>query len=432
MRQGQKGVEWLAEHHAPESFVCDAPDAKGSIAKMVCESVAKKRRIFRYYGRDLSHEVIKELSAKYPGLLIEGYTGTPPNADMAYCEDEESRHRVWHNTVVLSFFEPQPPNAKSACRFPGEPGLYVTPASMLPSKSFQVKTRNCVEDKDIKDNVHYSLSLGLPMIPKFAIHGENAVVCSAGPSIVNHLPEIREWNNTPGSRVLCVKHSHDLFLDAGIVPWACALLDPRAHVKDFIDRPHPDVKYFVSSTCHPSTYDRLLSRGANIWMYHALVGAGEEDLVRMHLAATRRERAKTTEKLQEYGVSLDLNQPFESVDMMVAGGTTAASRGISLLHMMGFRRFTLYGFDSCYWESKDLKETNKEGQPKYHYLSFGGKPLYTDAELVAQVQDFKHLQSAMQDVTFDVRGDGAVPRVMRAGWRGSPQLSDVFPPSQIA
>jgi len=286
MKAGQKGIAWIVEHHGPETFVCDAPDAKGSIAAMVCEALSKKRRIWKYFGWNLPREVIKELGAKYPGGLVEAYTGPPPNGDIAYAEDQASFRRVWHNTLVLYFGEGEIPNSATACHFPPEPPLLITPKHLLPQKSFQVKTRNCVDDKEIKDNVHYSLSLGLPCIPKFAIHGETGIVCSAGPSIVNHLPDIQEHLGNPGERILCVKHSHDLFLDAGIVPWACALLDPRAHVKDFIDRPHPNVKYFVSSTCHPSTFDRLLSRGAEIWLYHALVGAGEEDLVNSGLEET--------------------------------------------------------------------------------------------------------------------------------------------------
>lgn len=427
MKQGQKGVEWIVEQHGPESFVCDIEDSKGSFASMVCAAMAKKRRIFRYYGRNLSRQIVAELGRKYSGGLIECFTGNPPNADIAYVESEEGYKRVWHNTLVLCFSEYRPPNSKKACHLPNEPPLWITPSHLLPQKSFQVKTRNCVEDKEIKANVHYSLGLGLPFIPKFAIHGETGVVCSAGPSIVNHIPAVKELNETPNHRVLCVKHSHDLFLDAGIVPWACSLLDPRSHVKDFIDKPHPDVKYFVSSTCHPTTFDRLLSRGANIWLYHALVGAGEDDLVRMHIDATRRERERVAGLLKEAGAQLNLSRPYETADMMVSGGTTAASRGISLLHMMGFRRFTLFGFDSCYWEPKDLSLRNDDGNPKYHHLTVGGKQFYTDAELVAQVQDFKHLIDVLPDCTFDVRGDGMVPRTMAQGWRGLPQIEQVFP-----
>lgn len=426
MRKGQKGVEWLVEHHGPESFVCDAEDAKGAIATMVCAAMAKKRRIFQYFGRNLPRNIIKDLGAKYPGLLIGSFKENPPNADMAYAESEDGYKRVWHNTIVLYFGKTEPPNSAVACSFPNEPPLHVVPAVALPRKSFQVSTRNCVDDKEIKNNVHYSLSLGLPCIPRFAIHGETGVVCSAGPSIVNHLADIQKHIGKDGERVLCVKHSHDLFLDAGIVPWACALLDPRAHVKDFIDRPHPGVKYFVSSTCHPSTFDRLLSRDAEIWLYHALVGAGEEDLIKMHIDTRNRER----QRLREAGVQLDLAQPFEQADMMVSGGTTAASRGISLLHMMGFRRFTLFGFDSCFWEPKDLSLRNDDGNPKYHCLEIGGKQFFTDAELVAQVQDFKYLSGAIGDCTFDVRGDGMVPRTMQQSWRGAPQLDNVFPPVQ--
>ena len=54
---------------------------------------------------------------------------------------------------------------------------------------------------------------------------------------------------------------------------------------------------------------------------------------------------------------------------MVSGGTTAASRGISVMHMLGFRKFALYGYDSCFWEKPDMSKQKDDGQQAYHSLS---------------------------------------------------------------
>jgi hypothetical protein len=422
MRKTQKGIVWVAEEMAPKSFVYMAPDNKGTLAKEICDAIAKKRRIFKYIGVQLPKDAVKEISRKHAGVhLINLDEFGPCNADMAFAE--EHYEHVWHNPVVMVMSEQAPMNSAIVFKTEGEPPLWITPKQAVPQRSFKVQTRNCVADPEIQENIFNSLTLGLPSLPRCAAHGEKAVIVSAGPSLVSCVEDIRRDEG----RLVCVKHSHDLLLDLGIVPWACVLLDPRAHVQDFVENPDPRVKYFVSSTCHPSTYDRLLSRGANVWMYHALVGAGEDQLIKMFYKAKMSERHRIEKRMARDKVQMNLREDFEIADMMVSGGTTAASRGISLMHMLGFRRFSLHAFDSCYFEPKDLKEKKDDGQPRYHKLAINGKEFYTDAELVAQVQDFQWIVNNMEDVTFEWHGDGMVPATMDAGWHQKPQLADIFP-----
>jgi hypothetical protein len=312
-------------------------------------------------------------------------------------------------------------------KYDGEPTLWIIPAQHVPQRGFQVKTRNCVDDTVIQNNVIHALSLGLKCLPVVAAHGERVVMIGGGPSIVNYLDEFRVFADAPGHRLACVKSSHNLVLDMGITPWACMLLDPRDHVKDFIEDPAPGVKYIVSSTCAPTTFERLLSRGAEVWLYHALVGASEDSLVRLNFQVAMRERQKFAQWCQQHNIPMPQAPEFEMGEQMVAGGTTAAARGISTLHMLGFRHFILRGFDSCYYEQKDMKEKKKDGSARYQQVNLGGKGFTTDAELVAQVQDFQHLvNGSMPDCTFEIHGDGMIPQVFK-GWKRPKQLAEVFP-----
>ena len=430
MKQGQSAVAWVVEARRARSAAILTADTKGTMARLVCEAGLKGQRTFAYTGLGVPDDVVKELTGKFPGLVITNLAQAQPvNADVVFTDQMSLLVHCWHAPVlVLMGPEAGPAGFGLLCRYPNEAPVWIRPANAVPPRKFEVKTRNCVDDEVIQTNVLYSLGLGLPCLPQCSAHGQTAHVVSAGPSLVNQLEGLKdEAGRDPQSRIFCVKHSHDLLMDAGILPWACFLLDPRAHVKDFIEQPGPGVKYFVSSTCNPATFDRLLSRQAEVWLYHALVGAGERALVTMHNQVRRQERSRTKALMAELGLNLPPEAPHSMVDHLVSGGTTSASRGISVLHMMGFRKFVLWGFDSCLWEKPDLAARKDDGQARFHELDLGGRKWWTDAELYAQVQDFMHLAQALPDCTLEPRGDGMIPHLLRQQKRGMWDFGAVFP-----
>lgn len=276
-------------------------------------------------------------------------------------------------------------------------------------QSLQVKTKNCVPDEQIMDQVKHTQSLGLNWVQECQPHENKAVFVSAGPSWKDHIPEIRERYDA-GDHIYCVKHSHDGLLDAGVVPYGCFLLDPRDHVKDFVENPHPEVRYIAASMCHPTTIRQLMDHDAKIWLYHALVGAGEDKVANKGL--------------------------------MVPGGSCSATRGLVVLRLMGYRNMDLYGYDSCFYDvdidqkadeatkiagmtvkafaqngfdwgaydnmSQSVEGIRKEAK-KFLKIEIGGKEFVTTAELVAASQDFQTISAQMPDVTFEVHGEGMTP-----------------------
>lgn len=265
-------------------------------------------------------------------------------------------------------------------------------------QALYVKTKNCVPEKNIQANIHYSSSLLGTWIRQTAQHDRTAIFCSGGPSLSDYFDEIKKINRRKSHYLVCVKHSHDTLIEHNIIPWACILLDPRAHVQDFIENPHPDVIYFVSSMVHPTTIDRLLEREANVWGYHAIVGAGEQEIISDRLGDKH---------------------------FLLSGGCSAAMRGISLLHCLGFRKFLGYGYDLCYFEKPDMTELNKRGEPKYLKVEVHGRTFYTDAEKVAQCQDFARLLKETE-LGIEMIGPGMVPHVWQAERKMLPEFEQVF------
>ena len=280
----------------------------------------------------------------------------------------------------------------------GKVQMVVTPKAAWPGKAnLVIKTQNCVPDQNIKANIKYHMELNESFITECAKHGDTAVMVSAGPGFHERIPEIRKLARQKDQRIICVKHSHDLLIKKKIVPWACMLLDPRSHVQDFIENPHPDVIYFVASMCHPTTLDQLLDKGARVFGYHAHVGAGEQEVI-------------------------------GKGHFMVGGGSTSAVRGISVLHALGFRKFKLYGYDSCYPDASkiDLEAKDRKGNQKYFQVEVSGRKFVTDAELTAQAQDFDKLMDQAQDLDIEVVGDGMVSHLWQVKRKVLPEYMDVL------
>ena len=267
-------------------------------------------------------------------------------------------------------------------------------------QSLLVKTKNCVPNEKIQANVHYSSTLAPQWIRQCDMDMDSTIVfCSGGPSLKNHLDEIRKLSKKKDHYIVCVKTSHDTLIENKIIPWGCVLLDPRAHVQDFIENPHPKVIYFTASMCHPTTWDRLLDKNAQVFGYHALVGAGEEGV---------------------------LKSRFTEGAMMLGGGCSAAMRGVSVLHAVGFRRFKLFAYDCSFDTEPDWTQKNGSGDAKFLEVEVLGRKFWTDAEKIAQCQDFVKMLEQNKEISLEVFGDGMVAHIFHQKRELLPKFKDLL------
>jgi hypothetical protein len=277
--------------------------------------------------------------------------------------------------------------------------MAVKPPQAWPGKmKIQVQTRNCVPEKNIQANVKYNVQFFEKYLEECEPHDATAVIVSGGPSRLDFLEEVKEIAGKEGHYIFCVKTSHDWLIKEGIIPWACLLLDPRPHVLDFIETPHKDIRYITASMVHPVTMDRLVEAKAQIWGYHAFVGAGEAKAVQKELGDA----------------------------MMISGGSTAASRGMSVLHSIGFRKFILIGFDSSYKEKPTKEETHGLKKKDPIMVDCEGRQFWTDLELLAQAQDFEKLIKLGKDIHVEVRGDGLIPHLFRVKHKKRKEFTELF------
>lgn len=250
----------------------------------------------------------------------------------------------------------------------------------------EIKTKNCLPDERIKENVSANLLLidEKNWLKQCKPHGEEVVIVSAGPSLS---PDEIMPLYKRGVKIVAVKHALNTLLEAGIVPWACMLLDPREHVTGFVENPHPDVNYLVSSMVDPKVTQALIKNRCKVYGYHAFVGAGE---------VTR----------------------IPKFHIVVQGGSATATRGISLMDMLGFRKMHLFAYDCCYLEEPDINKLDEKGRPKYMKLvmtvqSWAGKEarrtFWTEGQFLAQVNEMRKVYFNTPGIELNVYGEGIIP-----------------------
>jgi hypothetical protein len=260
--------------------------------------------------------------------------------------------------------------------------------NVIDAEQINIKTRNCLDHDKICANIRENMSQIRSWATITSSTDDDIVICSAGPSLADHIEEIRERQKN-GAKVIAVKHAIDTLKLHNIKPWAVVLLDPRAHVEGFVKAPDPDVVYFVASMCDPSVVSTLNENRCKVIGYHALVNAGELKLM-------------------------------VSADLPVSGGSATATRAIGLFSdMFGYKNFHLYGYDLCYHLKPDMTKVNDQGQQQYMEINIGAhsygnkyvtRTFWTEGQFLAQSNELKNLYKDRKDLNIAIYGDGM------AGW----------------
>jgi len=233
--------------------------------------------------------------------------------------------------------------------------------------------RIATPDQDMLEHVRSALGRGLPLPQLCRPHNRLLSVAGGGPSLGD------TWQDLKGV-IVTANAGLGFLLDKGITPWACGLLDARAHIADLIE-PHPDVFYFVASICHPSVFEKL--KGCKVVLWHPSGLQGLDDVL-------------------PQGTST------------ICGGTTMGMRWINLAHYMGFRHFAMHGLDSSYrGDRTHAYPDSRDG--KAGTIEING--YVTDNNFLTQVTDWFQLQEmfALDDDKPDVKfhGDGLLQSTVR-------------------
>ena len=269
-----------------------------------------------------------------------------------------------------------------------------TAAGLIP---LRVKPQDCVDDTFMVGNIKSNTAKFTRWMKLCWPHDRRAVIVAAGPSLQENLEAIRTLQSE-GAYIMCVKHSYPILRAANIIPDGCLILDPRPFEENsthgqkrstLLDKADGNTLFYVASMTNPAYLPFLEARGAKIIGWHAMSNA-----------------------IVTAGLKMDL---------AVAGGTCSAIRAFAVLHLMGFRRFTVFGVDASVKNAPDLFELMRKddgGRPWWMEVSSdpeGKNRYWSTGELVALVQDVEAL--AKQSGGLDSQIDFISPLLAGDIWR---------------
>ena len=260
---------------------------------------------------------------------------------------------------------------------------------ILPERPEMPGGLNTPKDKMV-ENIKHNIRLGLPQVHAYPPNPQETVVLVfGGPSLKTNLRALRRL--APKCYVVTVNGSHDYLISEGFKPSGHIMLDARPDNACFVQNPIDTCHYFIASQCDPSVFEAL--KGYHLEIFHCDLG----------------EETGAVEVLRRY---------YLNSYHIIIGGSTVGLRSFMLMRTLGFTRFEVFGFDSCFMgnrhhayeqalNSSDTKEIKVEGLEKtFHCTGWMLRQAY-------EFQDFvRHAGGLFK---CRVHGSGLIATMIKAG-----------------
>jgi hypothetical protein len=235
--------------------------------------------------------------------------------------------------------------------------------------------------EELVSNIKSALGRGLPELTLAPIkHDGTLVLVASGWSMPNFIAEIKA-HKAAGKPIVAIKAAHDFLCDNGVIPDMWVNLDPRDRTNG-IQKANDTTLYLVASRCPPVTFDYL--EGKKVMLWHSWAEGPEYDAIGPGKLA-------------------------------VGGGTTSGLRAINIGWCLGFRKFIMYGYDSCN-RADGVKRFTGDMTGNTVDVWVGGptgKKFTCNMAMAQQANEFQKLFEVMGDITLDVKGPGLIAEIMR-------------------
>ena len=222
-------------------------------------------------------------------------------------------------------------------------------------------------DDEIKKNVEHNIKQGYLQVEPHPTNDIEVMIVGGGPSLPQHIEKIKQLRQN-GVKLITINNAYKWCLDNGLTPSAMVMVDARKFNARFTKPVVEDCKYFIASQCNPSVFEGLPKDKTYIWHTQA-------DLLKDILD----EQYKTW--------------------WSVPGGSTVLLRAIPLFRMLGFKRFHLFGCDSCLGEDEmhhAYEQEENDGQLVMP-VNVSGKIFNCNPWMVSQAQEFINLIRKLGD-----------------------------------
>lgn len=243
-----------------------------------------------------------------------------------------------------------------------------------------VAEERCLEN--IKTNLRWNLKEATPHEQQ----DTQVILLAGGPSLNDYLPQIRQLR-MEGAKLVTVNNTYKWAIDNGLTPSAQVMVDARAHNKRFVEPVIDNVFYFMASQVDPAVFDVLPHERTYLW--HTGMASSVELL--------NRERPKGW--------------------FPVPTGSSVMLRAFSLLLMLGYHRFHVFGFDSCLRGDQHhaYAQIENDGQMIIP-VTCGTKIFDCHPWMVSQAEEFQSLMKIIgSHVDVELYGDGLIAEIIKTG-----------------
>ena len=265
-----------------------------------------------------------------------------------------------------------------------------------PSIGLQLKCLLNTEEDKVRENIAHALTLGLPEIwpceNKRYENGERIenetqiLICAGGPTLLEHIEEIRDRQNA-GAKVVALANVAHLLLAHDIRPNAHVLLDAKPRNAEFVT--NCNTTLFISSQCDPKVFENALKTDNDVFLYHAVNNDEEFEVIRDHYSD---------------------KDGIEGAWVPVQGGSTITTRTIRLFTLLGYKNFHTFGFDSCMkGEQHHAYEQPDADKQKVFKFDFEGTMYRMTPWMMGQFMEFQTFVKMFgMSINLEVHGDGLI------------------------
>jgi len=235
-------------------------------------------------------------------------------------------------------------------------------------------------DTDLHRNIRANAALDLPWVGFKDAHDTTAVLCGGGPSLADHVEDIREWQRK-NATIFAMNAASQFLRGHGIKADYQVIGDAKPETAALVD-PHT-FYHLIASQCHADTVDAA----RNVTLWHLAI---DEDMDRLF-----------PEKRRKAGGYA-----------LVGGGAAVGNAAICLAYVMGYRRFELYGYDSSHRDGA----SHAYDQPMNRFIpsvdvEWADRTYRSSVSMKAQAEKFQITGQALkrEGCTINVHGDGLLP-----------------------
>lgn len=233
---------------------------------------------------------------------------------------------------------------------------------------------------ELVGNIRSALGRGLPEIqPAICAHDGTFVVAGSGPSLPRFVEQIAE-ERAKGRPIVACNGAHDFLCENLLPPDLFVSIDPRDTIIANTKRKNDRTVYLLASRCSPGLFDHLAGHKALVW----------------HAWST-----------EDYEM-----QPLKG-KFAIGGGTTSGMRAIQIGYVLGFRKFSIYGLDSCLDSDGATKRFSgeKSGRTISVIVGEAGRAFICNMAMAQQAKEAQNLCAIMPDATFQFHGDGLLAAI---------------------